>query len=269
MNDEGNPPAADSGGLQFDRAEFTEATAGALSCVACQQPIAGAYFQINDKTVCSACRERVAAGMLGGSGAVRFLRALVFGAVAAALGAGIYFGISALTGYEFGLVAIVVGLMVGWAVRRGAEARGGWVYQGLAMLLTYLAIVATYVPYVVKGMREGETRQTPAVSTNAVATPTQTEAAPATTAEANAEASAHAPRTRERSLLGWGVVSVLVLAIACAAPFLAGLENLIGWIIIAIGLYEAWKFNKRPVLNITGPFQTTAGGGAPPAASSA
>ncbi|MBI2924249.1 MAG: hypothetical protein HYY24_00920 [Verrucomicrobia bacterium] len=269
MNDEGNPPAADSGGLQFDRAEFTEATAGALTCVACQQPIAGAYFQINDKMICPPCREKLAAGMVGGSGAARFLRALTFGVVAAALGAGIYFGISALTGYEFGLVAIVVGLMVGWAVRRGAEARGGWVYQGLAMLLTYLAIVATYVPYVVKGIREGEAQQTTAMSTNAVAAPTQTEAAPEATAEANAEGAARAPGTRERSLLSWVVVSVLVLAIACAAPFLAGLENLIGWIIIAIGLYEAWKFNKRPALNITGPFQTTAGGAAPPAASSA
>ena len=48
---------------------------------------------------------------------------------------------------------------------------------------------------------------------------------------------------------GYGSVASLVLAI----PFLAGAENIIGLIIIGIGLYEAWKFNRKPQISITGP----------------
>jgi len=41
--------------------------------------------------------------------------------------------------------------------------------------------------------------------------------------------------------------------LALAAPFLAGASNIMGIIIIGIGLYEAWKFNKRVIVN--GPFK--------------
>ena len=40
------------------------------------------------------------------------------------------------------LIAIVVGLFVGRAVRWGSGGRGGRLYQGLAVVLTYLAIVS-------------------------------------------------------------------------------------------------------------------------------
>ena len=49
------------------------------------------------------------------------------------------------------------------------------------------------------------------------------------------------------------IAVVLILAIACAAPFLAGFENIIGIVIIGIGLYEAWKLNRRTTVTITGP----------------
>ena len=44
-----------------------------------------------------------------------------------------------------------------------------------------------------------------------------------------------------------------MLAFACAAPFLSGFQNVIGIVIIAIGVYEAWKLNKRVPLVISGP----------------
>ena len=37
----------------------------------------------------------------------------------------------------------------------------------------------------------------------------------------------------------------ILIGLFLALPFLGGLENLMGLIIIAIGLYEAWKFNRR------------------------
>ena len=43
-----------------------------------------------------------------------------------------------------------------------------------------------------------------------------------------------------------------------ALPFLAGFENIIGIIIIGIGLWEAWKLNPRMQLEITGPYRVAA-----------
>ena len=45
----------------------------------------------------------------------------------------------------------------------------------------------------------------------------------------------------------------MTAGIVLAIPFLAGLENIMGIIIIGIGLYEAWKLNRREALTITGP----------------
>lgn len=52
-----------------------------------------------------------------------------------------------------------------------------------------------------------------------------------------------------------GALAALVIftGLVLALPFLAGVENVIGLIIIGIGLYEAWKFNRKPQLTITGP----------------
>ena len=74
--------------------------------------------------------------------------------MAAGIGVGlagtiVYWAILAATGYEFGLIAIVVGFAVGKAVHWGSRGRGGWAYQTLAIGLTYLAIVSAYVPMIV------------------------------------------------------------------------------------------------------------------------
>ena len=130
---------ANPGDLQFERAEPTAAASGPTSCTVCKQPLQGAYYAINGRPVCASCREKVAQHAAAGS----FITALLFGLGAAVVGAGIYFGIEALTGYEFGLVAIVVGLLVGTAVRKGSRGQGGWRYQVLAIGLTYLAVVVT------------------------------------------------------------------------------------------------------------------------------
>jgi hypothetical protein len=57
-----------------------------------------------------------------------------------------------------------------------------------------------------------------------------------------------------------------VAALALAAPFLLGLENIIGLVIIGIGLFEAWKINKKVPLTISGPFRIAAANVADPAA---
>ena len=157
-----------------------------------------------------------------------------------------------LAGFEFGLIAIVVGYGVGSAVRWGSNGRGGKRYQALAISLTFLAIVATYIPPIVQGFREG-TAETAAVEP-AVAEDGAPSAVPA--AAAAPSETADTIQSEPTGTLPTVIAVVLILAIACAAPFLAGFENVIGIVIIGIGLYEAWKLNRRPSVTVTGPTQS-------------
>ena len=63
------------------------------------------------------------------------------------------------TGYEIGLVAIVVGLLVGGAVRKGSGARGGWFYQLMAVALTYAAISGSYFIFAARSSRTSSHRR--------------------------------------------------------------------------------------------------------------
>src|SRR5438034_6987921 len=142
-----------SGTLQFDHADRGP-TPAELTCAACKQPIRAAYYDINGNLTCQRCCGQIVGAWNRGSPAARFAKALLLGGVAAAVGAGLYFGIEALTGYEFGLVAVVVGVMVGGAVRKGSQGRGGWRYQLLAMFLTYSAVVATDSTMIARELRK-------------------------------------------------------------------------------------------------------------------
>ena len=55
-------------------------------------------------------------------------------------------------------------------------------------------------------------------------------------------------------LLSLAVAALIVYLLACIMPFMGGLQNIMGLVIIGIGLYEAWKLNKRVPLQITGPY---------------
>src|SRR5262249_5623094 len=115
------PPAP--GDLQFEHAEFA-APAG-LACVACKIPIGTTYFELNGHVICEPCRDRSVAARERDSALVRFGGAAALGLAAAALGAIAWYAVREVTHLEIGLVAIVVGIAVGTAVRRGARGRGG------------------------------------------------------------------------------------------------------------------------------------------------
>jgi hypothetical protein len=235
---------SDATGLQFNRAEYADAPSAA-TCTACTRPIENRYYEVNGAVVCALCRVQLDQRSKQGSGPVRFVRAAGAGVLAGILGSLLYFIVGKSTGYEFGLIAIVVGFAVGAAVKWGCYGRGGPLYQTLAIVLTYLAIVSTYVPAVIEGLSKADTDATASVSAPAEGA----RQAFGDQAEASASPSADEP-------VSLGMVSLslaLVLMIACVAPFLAGLENIMGLLIIGFGLYEAWKINKRSVLSITGP----------------
>lgn len=257
------PPSSDE--LQFEKAEVAEESVGPLACHACQQPLYDVYFEVNGQPSCEKCRYDVESEQARGSGSGRFARAFVGGGIGALVGAGVYYGVLALTGYEVGIVAILVGFLVGAGVRWGSRGRGGWAYQTLAIALTYVAIVGTYVPLVFQQL--GEMDETELTESQAVdAIPEAAPVAPVgameesqplgdtASSEANGEValSDEVPDvTAGEALFGLVLFALFMLAL----PFLGGFENIMGLVIIGIGLYQAWAMNKRQPLLIEGPFQ--------------
>ena len=90
--------------LQFEQAEYTAPTG--LTCGQCRQEITRSYYEAAGQVLCEACRNRLQAPLRAGSGVKRFCGALVLGVLAAMAGARRYFAITALTGYQLGLVSV-------------------------------------------------------------------------------------------------------------------------------------------------------------------
>src|SRR5918992_379092 len=139
--------------MQLDRAEFDEQQPAAV-CATCATALRDQYYEANGSMVCTACRSQMQASTDHGTRGSRIVRALGAGGLAALAGSLLYWGILAVTGYEFGLIAVVVGVAVGKAVNWGSRGKGGWRYQALAMALTYLAMVSAYVPLLVAEIRK-------------------------------------------------------------------------------------------------------------------
>lgn len=53
------------------------------------------------------------------------------------------------------------------------------------------------------------------------------------------------------------IALVLFLGFVYAMPFLAGLQNILGILIIGFALFEAWKLNRRMELSVSGPHQVS------------
>lgn len=226
-------------------------TSARVTCGLCGREAQGVYFQVGEQTACTRCKNQLEAGG-GGTRIGRFSRATLFGLGAGLVGASLWYLVRWLTGYEIGLIAIVVGYLVGSAVKRGSRGRGGLRYQLLAVGLTYVSICANYVPDVIQGFFEKAQESQHASPSNPA------EAAPPTPAVSTS--AAEAPElSLVQKLLAVALFGALVLAIALAAPFLGGFESALGLLIIGFGLWEAWKLNAAHALEISGPFRIGSG----------
>src|SRR5207245_4459736 len=221
--------------LQFDHAEL-DGSAASLTCAVCSQAIATSYYEVNGNVTCQRCRSQTLAGWNRGSPGGRFAKALGLGLGAAVVGAGIYFGIAALTGYEFGLVAIVVGVLVGGAVRKGSNGRGGRRYQLLAVFLTYTAVVVTDSSLIARELQKEWSARAASPAAVAAGVSAPTDAAPSTSPRPGLPAIA----------LGLAVI----IALAYAAPIMIGITSPIHLLIAAFALYAAWKLNRGIALHV-------------------
>jgi hypothetical protein len=213
--------------LQFDVAEIAHA-AQTRACAACNGPINDVYYEINGKLICPACRPRLEAAIARGFGGPGvFVRAALFGLGAALLGCVAWYGIRVVTKMEFGLVAIFVGIGVGIAVKKGAGGFGGWQYQALAMFLTYNAACMNYAPDVLRGLVDRA--RAPAAASQAA------------TGDATKPTTATAPAAPAQPPSLGGLIRALVMlyGLMLALPFFGLPQNILGIIIIGIGVYEA------------------------------
>src|SRR5580704_8454639 len=132
--DQNLPPPEE---LQFRRVQ--PIGPGTKTCIACKQPIAGDYYHANGNILCPQCKLRIEAHQQPPPH-TSLLRAALYGGAAALAGCAIYATVAITTGLEIGLVAILIGYMVGKAIRYASRGLGGRPQQILAVALTYFAI---------------------------------------------------------------------------------------------------------------------------------
>jgi len=195
--------------------------------------VASTYYHAQGLAVCEPCAKRIQDGQQAPP-VTSLGRAALFGAGAALGGCLLYALVSILTGLEIGLIAIVVGVMVGKGVRYGSRGLGGRPQQILAVILTYFAITTSYIPvFLYHTARNPATIQRSKDAGEVVVRPAQ-------------------PRVSA------GRVMVILLLLAAVAPFLnlgGGIGALLTLFIIFIGLRQAWRLTARSEILVMGPYQ--------------
>src|SRR5262245_43444446 len=239
MPDFGQQPSPQD--LQFQHAEpVAEAAAAtgssARTCVACKQPCGDSYYHAQGQVVCPPCAYRIQNG-LQAPPPLSLIRAALYGGAAALGGCTLYALVAIVLNAEIGLIAILVGWMVGKAIRHASYGLGGRPQQILAVTLTYFAITTSYIPVILYQAAKNPQRVEQQQS--------QTKAAP--------------EETRPR--MGAGGLVLYLLMIAAIAPFLSltsGIPGLISIFILFIGLQRAWKLTERSEILLMGPYTAEA-----------
>ena len=122
MPDYGPPPSPQD--LQFQHAEPIAAAASsegaAQTCVVCKQPVGDTYYHAQGQVVCPLCAQRIQSGQQAPP-ALSLMRAALYGGGAALGGCILYALVAIVLNAEIGLIAILVGWMVGKAIRHASN----------------------------------------------------------------------------------------------------------------------------------------------------
>jgi len=241
-NPGGNAP------LQFDTAiprvaPSAISTTEGVTCALCKRTIPDEYYDVNGQSVCESCRGQLAQLAETPRGWGPLAMAGLFGLGAAIAGAILYYAVIAITNFEIGIVAIAIGFMVGWAVRKGAGGRGGRRFQVLALVLTYWAVGLAYTPITFQQIAEQDKKEQAQAST----------AAPSP---------APAERVDEARAVSLPMVFGVLLGFSLALPVLIVFTSLPGGLIsgaiIVFGMQQAWRMTGTPALLISGPYRIAA-----------
>ncbi|HEY7683490.1 MAG TPA: hypothetical protein VH879_12675 [Gemmatimonadales bacterium] len=262
-----------------DSLDFHAPEAGVgLTCAACKGPIGDQYWSTGGAAVCTRCKTAVEEGQQAApdplSRAARFAKALTYGLGAMLAGAAVWYAVARFAHLEIGIIAILLGYLVGRAVFHGSASRGGLRYQLLAVSLTYLGIGVAYAPLVYEELRgrartEADslrgTRPTPDPSASLAdkpaneLTPGEGEAEAARldsairTAESQAQNPATTPRPNLLVALGFLLLGTLSLPVIVTIGGLPG--SLISLLIYSFAIVQAWRLTRSVRVEFAGPFQ--------------
>src|ERR1700722_12267651 len=222
--------------LQFRRAQPIDGgePPTAKSCAACKQLITGEYYQVQNQVICPSCAAKIRTGQQS-QRPVPLFRAVIYG-IGAALAGCILYAIPLALGFQIGIVALVVGYMVGKAIRHASYGTGGRAQQVLAVALTYLAISASIVPAIFfMGIKQAAAAHSTA-KTQPVKPLIVQPAKP----------------TRSPVKLG-AVLALLSIVSPCLQVRNSPVGGLISLFILFIGLQRAWVLTARHEIMVTGP----------------
>ena len=230
------PPAVED--LQFQHAEFSP-NAPRLPCAFCKREAGESDYRAGGAVACSACARRLSDLQIKPDTKTLWTRAFPWG-VGAAIAGAIIFAIISLTGFQFALVAILVGYMVGKAIVRATQGRTSRACQVMAVVLTYGAITTSYMPFFIAGAVKQMSKR----AKNKPAPPP--------------DLSSAEKMSLGTALIGLVVGIALLIGVALVMPFLivvhAPVSGLINLLIIFIGLRKAWTLTTPFRAEITGPY---------------
>lgn len=154
-----NPPTPSSTEpLQFDRAVNKDrpSLVPGVVCSMCNKKIIDRYWTLGDQPTCVSCKSNVQREAAKSKSFGVYGWSSFYGFGAAFAGAILYYTVLKVFNLEMALVAIAIGYMVGYAMRKGANGWGGKRYQLTAVALTYLSVSMAYVPLVLEGARDAK-----------------------------------------------------------------------------------------------------------------
>jgi hypothetical protein len=233
--------------LRFDRATYSKEAGGGLPCANCRGPLGDSYWKWQQLVVCSQCRDVLAGRLSDSQSSARFAKALLFGC-ATSLGCGIAYAIFAgATHMRFALATIGIAFLIARVVRHASGGIGGTRYQVAAVALTYFAATMGYIPEIWAGLKEASAEDAKRSATD-----------PEASTEANPSQQSDGDGKAKGSLIAVLVAVAWLVGIMLASPFLTAAESPLGLLIVAFGLWEAWKLSRAPPLHIDGPFHVGA-----------
>jgi hypothetical protein len=239
-------------------APATNSAAGP-TCASCSKPIDDQYWSVGTAVICSACRTNLAleqgnAVRLDARGR-RFTKALLFGIGGMIAGAAIWYGVAKFLDLEIGLIAILLGWLVGKGVMKGSEERGGRRYQVMAVLLTYLGIGLGYLPFVFAEVAKQEAAASSAISSDSTTTQV-TQSVDSAIAEP-ATSPAGAGDTGVGFLGGLGAFLLLIATLPLLVIKGGFPGSLISILIYGFAILQAWRMTASRELAIAGPFKVS------------
>ena len=246
--------------LQFDRLEPTSdrtpdtaaPNTEGIVCSGCNSVMFDEYYSIGGKPICASCRASVETTRATSRTPKAFLKALAFALGAALAGAAVYYAVMEFLDLEIGIVAILIGWLVGRAIQKALPGGGLRRYQVLAAVLTYFAVGIAYMPLVMAEMKKDKATAKAQDSTAVVTT--QATQAPASSAATKGGNDTANQKNVRSLLLGVGALIALAFALPVIAIFSGG-AGILSALIIGIGMRQAWRMSGAPALAITGPFR--------------